>query len=89
MNKSNGYSYIGSSTKLKERLQKYFNEKYLNKNQGNMVINKALLKHGHSNFTFEILEYCGVAEVVKREQYYIDLFKPEYNILQVASLELG
>ena len=54
-----------------------------------MIINKALLKYGHANFSLEILEYCDLAEVIKKEQYYIDLFNPEYNILQVASSELG
>lgn len=88
-NKLNGYSYIGSSTSLKRRLEKYFHAKYLEKNSGNMIINKALVKYGHSNFSFHILEYCDVTNVVSREQYYIDLFKPEYNSLEVASLELG
>jgi group I intron endonuclease len=28
-------------------------------------------------------------DVIKREQYYLDLFKPEYNILKVAGSLLG
>ena len=82
-----------------------------------MYIYKAILKHGHSNFSLspyplsppytpftttkvvgggviwgmgeggtEILEYCEPSKVLEREQYYIDLLKPEYNILKTAGL---
>jgi hypothetical protein len=34
----------------------------------------------------EILEYCEPSKVLEREQYYIDLLKPEYNILKTAGL---
>jgi hypothetical protein len=35
-----------------------------------MIIWKALLKHGYSNFSLEILEYCKVSELLIREDYY-------------------
>lgn len=54
-----------------------------------MLIVKALLKYGYSNFKLEILEYCKVKDLIKREQYYIDALKPEYNILKVAYSSLG
>lgn len=54
-----------------------------------MRIYKAILKYGYSNFTLNILEYCNVSEVILREQYYIDLLKPEYNILPKAGSTLG
>ena len=37
----------------------------------------------------EILEYCDSADTIKREQYYLDLFKPEYNICLIARSSLG
>jgi len=49
-----------------------------------MLINKALLKYGYSNFKIEILEYCEPSKCIEREQYYIDLLKPEYNISLTA-----
>ena len=49
-----------------------------------MLINKAMLKYGCLNFRFEILEYCEPYEAIKREQHYLDLFKPEYNVLPKA-----
>ena len=54
-----------------------------------MLINKALIKYGYSNFSIEILEYCEPSLVISREQYYIDLLKPEYNLLKVAGSRLG
>lgn len=37
----------------------------------------------------EILEYCKADELLVREQYYLDLIKPEYNILTKAYSLLG
>lgn len=55
-----------------------------------MTINKALLKYGYSNFQLEILEYGGAPEdTIKREQHYLDLLKPEYNILKIAGSSFG
>lgn len=54
-----------------------------------MRINKALLKYGYSEFRFEILEFCLVEELLIREQFFFDNYKPEYNILKVAGSTLG
>lgn len=53
------------------------------------LIYRAILKYGHKNFTLEILEYCGKDETIEREQYYLDLLEPTYNILTVAGSPLG
>jgi NUMOD1 domain len=37
----------------------------------------------------EILEYCDTDNLLKREQYYLDNLKPEYNILKIAGSVLG
>ena len=37
----------------------------------------------------EILEYCAASKCIEREQYYLDLLTPEYNILKVAGSSLG
>jgi hypothetical protein len=55
----------------------------------NSRIYRALLKHGYSNFNLEILEYCNKESLINREQYYIDLLKPEYNICKIAGSMLG
>lgn len=54
-----------------------------------MRICKALLKHDLDNFSLSILEYCEPGQCLEREDYYIKLLKPEYNILQKAGSSLG
>ena len=54
-----------------------------------MIIYKALLAHGFDNFKLEILEHCKPSDLIKREQYYNDLLKPEYNNLKTAGSSLG
>lgn len=87
INKVNGKTYIGSSVNLGKRLGNYYSLNYII--SSNMLISKALIKYGYSNFTLEILEYCDRKDVLVREQYYLDLCKPEYNILIVAGSNLG
>lgn len=85
----NGKFYIGSSVNLGRRFGFYFSVVSLMNYKFRSIIYNALLKNGYSNFSLEILEYCKPEEVIKREQFYIDLLKPEYNILQVAGKKLG
>lgn len=54
-----------------------------------MTIARALVKYGYSGFKLEILEYCEPELAIVKEQYYIDLIKPEYNILKTAGSSLG
>jgi len=87
INKINGNSYVGSAVNLSKRLTSYYSVKELAKNT--RPIQDALLKHGHKNFSLEILEYCDKTSLIKREQYYLDLLIPEYNILKYAYSVLG
>lgn len=87
VNKVNGKSYVGSSVNLGRRFKSYYDFSYISKSK--MVISKALIKNGYSNFILEILEYCDPSEAIPREQYYLDLLKPEYNVLLIAGSRLG
>ncbi len=78
----NGKTYLGSFINLSKIFNKYFHDNALNKN--NMLINKAIIRHGHGNFALEVLEYYLEKDVIKREQYYLYLLTPEYNILKIA-----
>jgi len=90
-NKVNGKKYVGGSIALSRRLGTYFSINFLQTAQGKgaSLINRALLKYGYSNFSFSILEYCDKEMVIKREQYFIDLIKPEYNLLKIAGSSAG
>jgi group I intron endonuclease len=59
----------------------------LNSNGSNIY--KAILKYGHENFIFKILEYCPIKDLMVREQYYLDTLEPEYNILKFARSSRG
>jgi group I intron endonuclease len=78
-NLTNGKTYVGSSVNISYRLSKYYSLTSLVAGSS-MLINRALLKYGYSSFSFEILEYCGKDETLKRENYYLELLKPDYNI---------
>jgi group I intron endonuclease len=86
-NNTNGKSYIGSAVNLAIRIFQYYNLDFISKY--NMTVYKAIIKYGYSCFTLEILEYCEPNDCIKREQYYLDIFQPEYNILRTAGSSLG
>ena len=48
------------------------------------LIKNRIKKYGINNFTLIILDWCDVQDLTIREQYWIDLYNPEYNILKVA-----
>lgn len=84
-----GKKYVGSSVDLYRRFMQYYNIKYITRASKSSLICRALLKYGYSSFYLDILEYCDPSEIIKREQYYIDTLKPEYNILKVAGSLFG
>lgn len=89
IHQESGQRYIGSSIDLGRRLSFYFAKYNLQKSKGSSYINNALLKYGYSSFELEILEYCEPSKCIEREQYYIDLYEPKYNILKTAGSSLG
>ena len=74
---------------LRRRFSMYFCASFLESLKGRSYIGYALLKYGYYNFKLEILEYCEPSKCLEREQYYLDLLKPEYNILKTAGSPLG
>lgn len=89
VNIESGKSYVGSGINLAKRLRKYFNYRHISAVNRSFYIHKALLKYGYAGFRLEILEYCYIEDLIEREQYYIDLLKPEYNMLKIAGSSLG
>lgn len=87
-NKLTNDIYIGQSRNLANRLKNYFNLSYL-KDKDNLVISRALIKYGLSNFSITILEYCEISDLVIREQYYFDILNPKYNTLKIAGSSLN
>lgn len=87
-NTINGHRYIGSATNLKSRWSHHQYRFRLNKHH-NKYLQRAWNKYGSSVFVFSVLETCSVSNLIEREQYYIDIHKPEYNICKTAGSTLG
>lgn len=87
INKINGNSYVGSGIDLGKRLRSYYNINYLESKL--RPIEEALLKYGYSNFSLQIIEYCETNQLLNKEQFYLNLLTPEYNILKYAYSLLG
>jgi excinuclease UvrABC nuclease subunit len=85
INVINNKNYIGSSIDLGRRFKEYYNYNHISKIRRNFPIHSALLKYSYSSFKLEILEYCDINNLLKREQYYLDNLKPEYNVLKIAN----
>jgi len=82
-NKLTGDIYVGQSIDLRKRFMKYFSLSYINSRK-ELIISRALIKYGYSNFSVTILEYCNNSDLDVKEQYYFDKLNPQYNIQKIA-----
>jgi hypothetical protein len=87
-NLKNGNFYIGSSVNIYNRFHTHSNKLFYN-NHSSKYLQNAYNKYGKNSFFFEVLEYCDKKIIEKREQYYIDLLNPKYNIRKIAQINLG
>lgn len=74
---SNNKIYIGSSNNIFKRWNEHIWE-LNNHKHDNKHLQDAWDKYGEENFKFEIIEECNKDIKLKREQYYLDLYK-SYN----------
>lgn len=81
-NMINGKFYIGSSVCIKERWRKHKSH-LKNKYHDNSYLQNSVNKYGLEAFEFIIIEYCK--DVKTHEQWWIDTFKPEYNLSLAAT----
>lgn len=87
VNNLTGRFYIGSSVGIYGRLRDYTQPAYL-EDKKTLTIVKALNKYGHENFTILILEF-EEEDPIRREQKWMDHYKPVYNILKKAGNSRG
>jgi group I intron endonuclease len=87
--KINGKIYIGSANNYGKRINSHLNNLKNNKHHSKYLQNH-FNKYGISDLQFSILELVMFCEdLIKREQYYIDTLKPEFNICKIAGSCLG
>ena len=84
-----GKTYIGSSVDLSTRFSQYFNYNHISNPKLKIALYIAILSYGYTAFRLEVLEYCSREKLIEREQFYLDKFKPEYNILKIAGSYIG
>lgn len=84
VNVINNKFYIGSSKNLNKRFKIHLSE-LKNNRHNNFYLQKSFNKYGENNFKFEIIENCSKEILLKREQYYIDTLKPEYNLSKFSA----
>lgn len=77
LNINNKKIYIGSSKDMYYRLHRHKSDLLKSKYTNPILLNS--FKKG-SIFVGLLLEYCSEEDLRIREQYYIDLLNPEYNI---------
>lgn len=88
-NNVNNKIYVGStSTSFNNRFSSHLRSLIQNKHHSKYLQN-AWNKYGKNSFSFIILETCKKNDCIKKEQYYIDTLKPEYNICKIAGSRLG
>src|SRR3990167_7829867 len=81
--------YIGSAANVFKRWQVH--KRCLKSNKHHSVLlQRAWIKYGEENFLFEIIEEVAEKEnLIEREQRYLDVLKPHYNICKIAGSCLG
>ena len=87
-NTINNEFYIGSAVNLYNRCSSHFSRLIKNKHHSRILQN-SFNKNGPNSFRFEIIELCNIENLIYREQFYLDTFKPKYNICKIAGSPLG
>ena len=78
-------SYVGSSYDILKRCARH--EKMLDSGTHyNKHLQASWDFYGGDTFEFYILEECVREQLVQREQHYIDMLQPKYNVCQIAGI---
>jgi len=79
--------YVGHTKNMFSRAENYFAKSYLNCMKNTMPICGALLKYGHENFSFYILETVkdtSFNNLRQRENHWVNsIINPSYNIADI------
>lgn len=80
--------YIGSSIDINKRKTQHFSALRNNRHHSN-YLQRSFNKYKEENFCFFILEECLNSLLLVREQHFIDILNPRYNICKIAGNSLG
>lgn len=93
INLINSKTYVGSAS-INCMFRRYSAHLSLrNDRAGSLLVNRAVFKYGLMIFAFIVIETTEQVknrlEILRIEQKYIDLLKPEYNIAKIAGSRLN
>ena len=90
LNTKNNNKYVGSSVDLSSREKRHI-QRLNNQSHANSRLQRAWNKYGEDTFSFHVLAMCAKEKksLLSLEQFYMDLLRPEYNILPTAGSPLG
>lgn len=80
--------YIGSSVNLRKRKNHHISDLNTKKHKNTILLNY-FNKYGIENLCFKVVEFCDEEILIEKEQYYIDLYNPYFNIRKVAESNRG
>lgn len=81
--------YVGSSINYKRRWNKHKSTLRRNTHACQHMQN-SFNKHGEIAFSFEVIEFVSdVTQIIAREQFWIDFYRPEYNKRAIANSCIG
>lgn len=75
--------YIGSSVNIEARKIHHFNE-LRRKTHRNSKLQNHYNKYNEDDLKFEILIECKKEQLIRKEQCYINIFQPYFNICKIA-----
>lgn len=88
LNIFNGKFYIGSSQNISHRCGQHRYDLKNNRHR-NQHLQRAWNKYGPKAFEFRLIQNCRIEDLIQCEQYWIDFYKPEYNICERAASTTG
>lgn len=83
-----GKVYVGSAIDVRKRKNSHLHDLRKNKHHSGHLQNY-FNKYGEQALVFETIEYCEIESLIEREQHYIDLLTPSFNVCRIAGSCLG
>lgn len=80
--------YIGSAINIKHRWACHLSDLKMNKHHS-PKLQRHFNKYNEDDLQFSILLGCAKEDLIKNEQFFIDFYKPYFNICLIAGSKLG
>lgn len=77
-NLGNGRQYIGRAKSVSKRIAAHFHGLRNNSHPNKILLADSKI-FGIAAFRFESILYCSKSELTRKERFYVDTLRPEYN----------